>query len=142
MEEVHMVVRIAKRYHQHRLNFCIITFYDPQRAAISKALESENLPAGCVYNVDSFQDRLCYLILSQNTTPGFLKSLPRMNVALTRCRKGMVVVTNRSFLQGSGKSTLLGKLCYTWSEHREVWINWQTMLGMAVDLPGIPLARP
>ena len=55
MEEVNMVVRIAKRYHQHRLNFCIITFYDPQRAAISKALKSEKLPAECVYNVDSFQ---------------------------------------------------------------------------------------
>ncbi|KAI0251231.1 P-loop containing nucleoside triphosphate hydrolase protein [Lactifluus subvellereus] len=45
-EEVRMVVRIAKRYHQHRLNFCIITFYDPQRNAISKALASENLPTG------------------------------------------------------------------------------------------------
>jgi hypothetical protein len=55
MEEVHMVVRIAKRYHQHHLKFCIITFYDPQRNAISKALESENLPTGYVYNVDSFQ---------------------------------------------------------------------------------------
>ena len=50
-----MVVRIAKRYHQRRLNFCIITFYDPQRNAISKALASEKLPTGCVYNVDSFQ---------------------------------------------------------------------------------------
>ena len=64
-----------------------------------------------------------------------------MNVALTRCKKGMVIVTNRSFLQGSGKSTLLGKLCRAWSGHREVWINWQTMLGMTVDLPGILQSR-
>ena len=55
MEEAHMVVRIAKRYEQDGLNFCIITFYDPQRAAITKALEAENLPTGRVYNVDSFQ---------------------------------------------------------------------------------------
>jgi hypothetical protein len=64
-----------------------------------------------------------------------------MNVALTRCKKGMVIVTSKSFLQESGKSTLLGKLCRAWSDHREVWINWQTMLGKAVDLPGIPQAR-
>ena len=55
MEEVHMVVRIAQRYNQRGLNFCVITFYDPQRAAISKAIEAANLPTGCVYNVDSFQ---------------------------------------------------------------------------------------
>jgi regulator of nonsense transcripts 1 len=57
MEEVHMVVRIAKRYHQHGLNFCVITFYDPQRAAITKALEVAKLPTGCVHNVDSFQGK-------------------------------------------------------------------------------------
>jgi hypothetical protein len=55
MEEVHMVVRIAKRYQRHGFNFCIITFYDLQRVAIAKAMESANLPAGRVYNVDSFQ---------------------------------------------------------------------------------------
>jgi len=31
-----------------------------------------------------------------------------MNVALTRCRKGMVVVTDKGFLQGKGKKTLSG----------------------------------
>ena len=55
IEEVHMIVRIAGRYHQRNLNFCIITFYDPQRAAITRALETAGLPTGCVYNVDSFQ---------------------------------------------------------------------------------------
>jgi hypothetical protein len=55
MEEVHMVVRVARRYHQLKLAFCIITFYDPQRAAIIDALEHDDLPSDCVYNVDSFQ---------------------------------------------------------------------------------------
>ena len=50
-----MVVRIARRYNQCGLKFCIITFYDPQRAAITKAMEVAKLPTGCVYNVDSFQ---------------------------------------------------------------------------------------
>ena len=50
-----MVVRIAKRYQVHGLKFCVITFYDPQRVAIAKALDAANLPTGRVYNVDSFQ---------------------------------------------------------------------------------------
>lgn len=50
-----MTVRVAKRYHQHHLKYCVITFYDAQRSAITKALKEENLPSGCVYNVDSFQ---------------------------------------------------------------------------------------
>ena len=61
-----MVVRIARRYHQRSFDFCIITFYDPQRAAISKAVEAANLPTGCVYNVDSFQG---IVHPSRTTTP-------------------------------------------------------------------------
>ncbi|KAI0266502.1 P-loop containing nucleoside triphosphate hydrolase protein [Gloeopeniophorella convolvens] len=55
MEEVHAVVKIARRYHERGLKFCIITFYDPQRAAIAKQLAHAKLPSACVYNVDSFQ---------------------------------------------------------------------------------------
>jgi AAA domain len=81
------------------------------------------------------------VILSSVRTekPGFLKSEPRMNVALTRCRKGMVVVTNKCFLQGVGKSTLLGKLNRAWSQHRDSWIDWKAMLNDSepVELPGV-----
>ena len=165
-----MVVRVARRYQQHGLNFCIITFYDPQRAAITKALENEGLPSDRVYNVDSFQG-MChslywfcsprqgslipnrrwtgneadYVILSSVRThhPGFLKSQPRMNVALTRCRKGMVVVTDKRFLERVGRSMLLGKLCSTWSQRYEAcWIDWKAMLNNSVALPGLPLPLP
>jgi superfamily I DNA and/or RNA helicase len=50
-----MVVRVARQYHQYGLEFCIITFYDPQRAAIIQALEDADLPSELVHNVDSFQ---------------------------------------------------------------------------------------
>jgi len=66
-----------------------------------------------------------------------------MNVALTRCRKGLVVVTNKAFLQRLGRNTLLGQLCTAWSSpssHRnDVWIDWKDMLspGLPVDLPGL-----
>jgi hypothetical protein len=165
-----MVIRVAKRYHGRGLNFCIITFYDPQRAAIAKALEAANLSPACVYNVDSFQGMGCrlpswrvrttdpnfnrrcwlagneadYVILSSVRTqqPGFLNSQPRMNVALTRCRKGMVAVTDKSFLQGAGRSTLLGQLCSAWSQYRDPWIGWKTMLANSVELPGLPSPPP
>ncbi|KAI9510323.1 hypothetical protein F5148DRAFT_607262 [Russula earlei] len=58
-------------------------------------------------------------------------------VALTHCRKGMVVVPNKSFLQGSGKSTLLWKLCRFLSQHCSPWLDWRTVLATEVDLPGI-----
>lgn len=80
------------------------------------------------------------MILSSVRTkwPGFLKSQPRMNVALTRCRKGMVVVTDKSFLQGKGKKTLLGQLCHTWSKHRDdCWNDWNAVLNNSVALPGL-----
>ena len=85
------------------------------------------------------------MILSSVRTshPGFLKSQPRMNVALTRCRKGMVVVTAKSFLERVGKSMLLGKLCRTWSQrHEACWIDWKAMLNNSVALPGLPLPLP
>jgi hypothetical protein len=71
--------------------------------------------------------------------PGFLRSQPRMNVALTRCKKGMVVVTDKRFLQGAGRSTLLGQLCQTWSQRLDTyWIDWNAMLNNSVALPGLP----
>jgi AAA domain len=85
------------------------------------------------------------VILSSVRTkqPGFLKSQPRMNVALTRCRKGMVVVTDKSFLQGAGRSTLLGQLCRTWSRHHDAcWIDRNAMLNNSGALPGLPAPAP
>ena len=85
------------------------------------------------------------MILSSVRTwrPGFLRSQPRMNVALTRCRKGMVVVTDKCFLEKVGKSMLLGKLCDTWSQHHEAcWIDREAMLNNSAALPGLSLPLP
>ncbi|KAF8483857.1 hypothetical protein DFH94DRAFT_646017 [Russula ochroleuca] len=65
-----------------------------------------------------------------------------MNVALTRCRKGMVVVTDKCFLQRMG-NMLLGELCHTWSQrHEACWIDWKAMLNNSAALPGLPLPLP
>jgi len=53
-----MAVRVARQYHKHRLDFSIITSYDPQRGYEEQlSLENVDLPSERVYNVDSFQGR-------------------------------------------------------------------------------------
>lgn len=41
---------------------------------------------------------------------GFLKSLRRTNVMLTRCKRGMFICSSRAFLRGPGAKSLVGKL--------------------------------
>ncbi|KAF8994644.1 AAA domain-containing protein, partial [Cyathus striatus] len=94
-------------------NFCVLSPYDAQRAAIERQLKVEDLPWDNVYNVDSFQgNEADYVIVSvvRSNQPGFLVSNNRMNVLLTRCRKGLIIVTNRQFLNYGGANTLLGRL--------------------------------
>ncbi|KAL1685650.1 AAA domain-containing protein, partial [Schizophyllum commune] len=94
-------------------NFCVITPYDAQKAEIARDLQSVGLPSDRVFNVDSFQgNEADYVLVSmvRTETPGFLKSLPRLNVLLTRCRRGMVIVTSPTFLSGPGRELLLADL--------------------------------
>ncbi|RPD58076.1 hypothetical protein L226DRAFT_430012, partial [Lentinus tigrinus ALCF2SS1-7] len=98
-------------------DFCIITPYDAQRAAIAERLKAENLPWESLSSRPYPGHEAAYVIVStvRTTGAGFLKSLNRMNVMLTRCKAGMVLVTNRIFLCNAGRDTLLGKLAQRWS---------------------------
>ncbi|KAI9063955.1 hypothetical protein FKP32DRAFT_1535121, partial [Trametes sanguinea] len=98
--------------------FCIITPYDAQRAEIVRLLKAEDLPWERVYNVDSFQGHESpYVVISavRTSAPGFLCSRNRTNVMLTRCERGMVLVSQHAFLHGPGARTLLGELARRWS---------------------------
>ncbi|KAK0237313.1 AAA domain-containing protein, partial [Armillaria nabsnona] len=115
-------------------NFCIITPYDAQRAAIERELKNSNLPWERVFNVDSFQGRneadIVLVSVVRCREPGFLRSDQRMNVMLTRCRRGLVIVSSRSFLSGPGKSTLVGKLARGGN-----WTEWTAVAEQRVNLP-------
>lgn len=69
---------------------------------------------------------------------GFLQN--RMNVMLTRCQAGMVIVTNRQFLfTGSGRGTLLGMMAQHWERRLGRTQSWTTpslISNQAIDLPG------
>lgn len=80
----------------------------------------------------------------RTTGPGFLASRNRVNVMLTRCKEGMVIVTNKAFMQTrSVQNTLLGELCDFWGElaydgnGQSVWKNWRTIAEGKCNLPGV-----
>ena len=77
----------------------------------------------------------------RTTSPGFLRSLNRMNVMLTRCQAGMVLVTQRAFLRGSGQKTLLGVLAKHWQARVGESIAWVDAMEIAngtTKLPRVP----
>ncbi|KAI1784393.1 P-loop containing nucleoside triphosphate hydrolase protein [Ganoderma leucocontextum] len=142
MEEVHTIVNLVKKYYKDDKKVCIITPYDGQRAAIVAALKAANLPSSNVYNVDSYQGHEApFVIVSvvRTSAPGFLKSLNRMNVMLTRCQAGMVLVTSRAFLCGPAHKTLLGRLAEHWGVLSGADVTWVDAMRVAdgkARLPG------
>ena len=129
--EVEAVVQIARRYIQEEKDFKIITPYDAQRCAIEDALKAAGLTwENTVFNVDSFQgNEEDHIIVSivRTSSPGFMKNQRRTNVMLSRCKKSMVICTNRGFLlrKDVGR-TLVGQLA---KEHvpRTGWLTLETL---------------
>ncbi|KAK0471204.1 hypothetical protein IW261DRAFT_1299215, partial [Armillaria novae-zelandiae] len=53
-----------------------------------------------------------------------------MNVMLTRCRRGLIVVSNRNFLLGAGQPTLVGRLACG-----RAWIEGTAVAEQRANLP-------
>lgn len=85
------------------------------------------------------------LSIVRTTSPGFLVSQNRSNVMLTRCKAGLVIVTNRIFLRTTGaQHTLLGELVRHWSERHgttKTWRDWKEIAEHKADMPGAPAPR-
>jgi len=122
-------VHLVKHYYKKK-KFCVITPYDAQRNLLQRALKSESLPSDNVYNVDSFQGNEAeYILLSivRTQKPGFLTSQNRVNVMLTRCKRGLIIVSNRSFIHlPSVQDTLLGKMCTYWEREFGEGRTWRS----------------
>ncbi|KAH7867997.1 AAA domain-containing protein, partial [Lentinula edodes] len=139
--EIDCIVNLVRNYYQ-KTDFCIITPYDSQRVAIESRLKVENLPWEKVFNVDSFQgNEADYVLISvvRAAHVGFLRSPQRMNVMLTRCRLGMVIVSSKSFLNAVARRTLLGKIAAYWTarEGKKSWVEALDVMNSRVDLPGV-----
>jgi superfamily I DNA and/or RNA helicase len=129
---VKVAVKMAQRYLQEGRDFKIITPYDAQRNAIENALKTAKLAwENTVFNVDSFQgNEADHIIVSivRTSGPGFMTNQRRTNVMLSRCKKSMVICTNRLFLQKKTVArTLVGKLA---KEHvqRTGWVTLEALV--------------
>lgn len=63
----------------------------------------------------------------------------RVNVMLTRCQQGMIVVTNRTFLRTTAAHTLLGDLARHWSKLHgtsNTWKHWKEIVEHKAPMPG------
>ena len=122
---------MAQRYLREGKDFKIITPYDAQRNAIENALKTAGLAwENTVFNVDSFQgNEADHIIVSivRTTAPGFMRNQRRTNVMLSRCKKSMMICTNRLFLQKKNVAkTLVGKLA---KEHvpKTGWVTLEAL---------------
>ncbi|KAG9092429.1 hypothetical protein FRC06_000104 [Ceratobasidium sp. 370] len=152
--EAEVVLQLIQTYYERhvkqewqdeekRLEYEIITPYEGQRGVVEKKVEDAGIkkPDGSnrqVYNVDSFQgNEADYIIttIAKTGSPGFLTSINRLNVLLTRCKRGLVVVTRKDFVQRAGG--LLQGLWFS-LEPYDPWVSAKDVLEGYVDLPGSP----
>ncbi|KAF5382186.1 hypothetical protein D9615_004444 [Tricholomella constricta] len=113
--ECDTVIKLAQQLQEQQKAYQIITPYDGQRTTIeAEMVQTPDLDwKNKCFNVDSFQgNEEDYIIISlvRSHELGFLNNIRRTNVMLTRCKKGMFIVSSRNFLTGRGANTLVGEL--------------------------------
>ena len=60
---------------------------------------------------------------------GFLDDLRRTNVMLTRCKRGMFIVTNWEFVFTKASNTLVGRMAAAWGD--DVWVTPDQLVAQA-----------
>ena len=148
-KEVDAIVPLARHLQDENIPYRIITPYDAQRSALENALRDEdiNWHDKC-FNVDSFQgqyplpqnapivahiintreqtgneDHFIIISVVRSKELGFLKSTCRSNVMLTRCQRGMYIVSSRAFLEGKGADSLVGKMATELGSRPGAWLT-------------------
>ncbi|KAG8785511.1 hypothetical protein FRC12_017489 [Ceratobasidium sp. 428] len=146
--EAEVVIQLVQTYYEKPIKqdwekeekmpeYAIITPYEGQRSHVESELKKLDSKKQ-VYNVDSFQGNeadFIIITIAKTGSPGFLSSINRLNVLLTRCKRGLVVVTQKSFVQRSGG--LLQGLWFSLEPHNP-WVSAEDVVGGYVDLPGSP----
>lgn len=128
LNECQAILKLAHIFQDQRKKFKIITPYDAQRTLIESELKAAEMQwEDKCFNVDSFQgNEEDYIIISlvRSWELGFLADLRRTNVMLTRCKRGMVIFTNKVFMGKYGKESLVGQLH---DYYDKAWIEIQEM---------------
>ncbi|KAL0065073.1 hypothetical protein AAF712_007909 [Marasmius tenuissimus] len=127
--EATVILTIAQHLQAANKSYRIITPYDGQRNYIEQEMKKANMDWGdTCFNVDSFQgneEDFIIVSLVRSRSIGFLSNQRRTNVMLTRCKKGMIVVTSRDFLTGIGSQSLVGDLMKNLEERlkSKAWLS-------------------
>lgn len=124
IEEIQIIENFAKKYDK-KITVAILSFYKKQVDSVRNVLQKryktsnkfnfkkENLHI-TINNVDKFQGQeadIVLLTLTQTERAGFMDSICRVNVAVTRAREKLIVFGNKSFYLGSkNTSDILKKL--------------------------------
>lgn len=72
------------------------------------------------------EDDFIIISLVRTNRVGFLRELRRVNVMLTRCRKGMIICTDRAFIHGVASSSPVASLAKALGN--DVWVPWNKVL--------------
>ncbi|KIY67258.1 hypothetical protein CYLTODRAFT_490757 [Cylindrobasidium torrendii FP15055 ss-10] len=112
--EAEIAIQLAALFQQAGHHHRIITPYAGQTELIENLLKERDLEwDDKCFNVDSFQgneDDYIIISLVRSQAIGFLSSLRRTNVMLSRCKKAMYIISSRKFLGKKGLETLVGRL--------------------------------
>lgn len=126
-KEVEAVTLIAEYLENKQTHYKIVTPYEAQRNALERALEEKGLDwHDKCFNVDTFQgkeDHFIVISLVRTKELGFMTSLQRTNVMLTRCQRGMYIVSSKAFLQGSGANSLVGMMAAELGKRPRAWLT-------------------
>jgi AAA domain len=73
------------------------------------------------------EDEVIIISVVRTKALGFLTSLRRTNVMLTRCKRRMYIVSNRAFLEGKGADSLVGKMATELGKRPGAWLTQQDL---------------
>ncbi|AEK20605.1 IGHMBP2 family helicase [Methanococcus maripaludis] len=98
VEEAEKVLEIVSKLQKYEIPVSVITPYDAQVKYISKMLNTDKID---VKSVDGFQGReneVIVISFVRTSKMGFLKDLRRLNVAVTRAKRKLIVVGSKNLL--------------------------------------------
>ncbi|ABR54798.1 putative DNA helicase [Methanococcus vannielii SB] len=96
--EAEKVLEVVKKFQKYNVPVSVITPYDAQVKYISGLINSDEIE---VKSIDGFQGReneVIILSLVRTNKLGFLKDLRRLNVAITRAKRKLVVIGSKNLL--------------------------------------------
>ena len=96
-----------------------------QRRFIPGSVSRPNAPivARNFYTETGNEDDIIVISLVRSKTLGFLTSTRRTNVMLTRCQRGMYIVSSKAFLEGKGADSLVGKMAAELGKRPGAWLT-------------------